>query len=62
MSQETQILIELKKGRPLTPMKALSKFGCFRLAARIHDLRAKGWDIKMRERKMKDKRFAEYYL
>ena len=47
MTQKTDILRALK--RPgffkLTPRYALIKYGCFRLAARIKDLRDEGHDI-----------------
>ena len=46
MSQEKQILSDLKLGRKITPMYALNKFGCFRLAARVYDLRMKGHPIE----------------
>ena len=39
MSQTQQIRKHLNSGRPLTALQALDKFGCFRLAARINDLR-----------------------
>ena len=44
MSQATQILDMLKRG-PVTAMDALDQAGCFRLAARIADLRAEGHEI-----------------
>jgi len=46
MSQNQQIANYLNKGRKLTPIDALNKFGCFRLAARIADLRNDGMNIK----------------
>ena len=45
MSQKTAILDLLKRG-PVTPMDALSKLGCFRLAARVQDLRDDGYAIR----------------
>ena len=36
-SQNERILAHLKKGKKITPLDALEKFGCFRLAARISD-------------------------
>ena len=45
MSQNKQIADYLNKGKKLTPIDALTKFGCFRLAARIADLRASGMNI-----------------
>lgn len=38
-SQEKKILTWLSSGRTLTPIQALIMFGCFRLSARIYDLR-----------------------
>lgn len=45
MSQLNTILYELKKGRALTPQDALREIGCFRLGARVHELREQGWPI-----------------
>ena len=61
MSQETQILSHLKRG-PIDPMKALKLYGCFRLAARISDLRDKGYDIRTQIVERDGKRFAKYWL
>ena len=44
-TQCSAILEHLKKGLSITPIEALSLCGCFRLAARIHDLRDQGNDI-----------------
>ena len=38
-SQNKRIRAHLESGRYLTPLEALYKFGCFRLSARIYDLR-----------------------
>ena len=46
-SQNAAILNHLKKVGPITPMEALDRYGCFRLAARIYELRQKGHDISM---------------
>ena len=45
-SQNKQILSHLQSGLSITPVQALTRFGCFRLAARIHFLRQKGHNIK----------------
>lgn len=45
MSQTDAILTYLKTGKALTPLEALSRFGCFRLAARIKELREDGHAI-----------------
>jgi len=46
MSQNEKIADYLKSGKVINPMIALHKFHCFRLAARISDLRSKGLNIK----------------
>jgi hypothetical protein len=45
-TQSDQILAHLKGGGTLTPLEALDKFGCFRLGARIWDLKQEGHDIQ----------------
>lgn len=40
-SQEARILRHLQTGRSLSPLIALERYGCMRLAARIHSLRRK---------------------
>ena len=62
MSQNTQILSYLKQGKKLTPITALNKFGCFRLSARILDLRKEGHNITTENVTRKGKTFAEYSL
>lgn len=44
-SQNQQILKYLQSGKKITPLEALNKFGCFRLGARIYDLRHDGHPI-----------------
>jgi hypothetical protein len=44
-SQCASILKWLSEGKPLTPLMALDKFGCFRLAARIKNLKDDGHAI-----------------
>lgn len=45
VSQCDQILSYLKDGHSITPIDALNLFGCFRLAARISDLKKRGNEI-----------------
>lgn len=45
-SQCAQILAHLEERGPITAMDALGMYGCFRLAARIKDLRDQGHDIE----------------
>ena len=44
-TQCDRILRHLKTGATITAIEALNMFGCFRLAARISDLRKAGNDI-----------------
>lgn len=65
MSQNKQILRYLQTHkRGITPIDALQKFGCFRLSARISDLREKGYDIRtdMEDNKNNSGRHARYFL
>lgn len=45
-SQSAQILAWLESGKTITGMEALDQIGCFRLAARIKDLKNDGYDIR----------------
>lgn len=51
-SQATQILRWLQAGKKLTPQDALREFGCFRLAARINDLRREGYNIQSERKRV----------
>lgn len=71
MSQKTEILEYLKSGKSITPLEALSMFGCFRLAARISEIRDiglnEGFTIKtesfmIRDRHGEAKPVARYVL
>lgn len=44
-SQCAQIREWLQSGKKLTSLEALMRFGCLRLASRIHDLRERGLNI-----------------
>lgn len=43
-SQTKQILEHLKSGRTISPLEALELYGCFRLGARIYELRHGHYD------------------
>ena len=45
MTQAEHILAYLKTGGSLTPLDALERFGCFRLGARVWDLKERGYNI-----------------
>ena len=62
MSQKKEIYKHLKRGRMLTPLQALEKFECFRLAARIAELRNEGYDIRTSTVHRGNKSFASYQL
>ena len=63
MSQETQILQMLKSSpKGITAMEALEKAQCFRLAARIKNLRNAGHDIETKHESKNGKTSARYWL
>lgn len=65
-SQSQSILEHLQKYKEITPLEALNKYGCFRLGARIFDLRDKGHKIKTQVVRVKTKHgesdIAKYIL
>ena len=63
MTQEQAILRHLRKGKTLTALEALALCGSYRLAARVHQLRQDGHNIKAKRRiSYGGARVAEYYL
>lgn len=46
MTQREMIKNHLQTFGSITPMEALNEYGCFRLAARIADLKREGMEIK----------------
>lgn len=44
-TQNEQIRAHLIEHNSITPIEALEKYGCFRLAARIKDLRNAGFSV-----------------
>ena len=61
-TQTHKIITWLRNGNNLTPLEALKYFGCFRLAARIHDLKQKGYDIRCEMVTVGDATVARYRL
>jgi hypothetical protein len=55
------ILAHLKR-KSITPLEALNKFGCLRLAAIIYNLRKRGVVIKTVNKTVNSKTFAQYIL
>ena len=61
--QTTKILQYLKEHREgITPIDALHLFGCFRLSARIADLRDKGYAIEAVRETKGGKTYCRYTL
>ena len=61
MSQTIQIYNHLKS-KPITPLEALRKYGCMRLASRVNELRKDGIDVKTEMVRNGTKKYAKYYL
>ena len=61
-SQNALIKGWLLNGHSLTTLDALTMFGCFRLSARIANLREEGYDIVTEMVTINDKRIARYYM
>lgn len=61
-SQNALIKGWLLNGHSLTTLDALTMFGCFRLSARISNLKDQGMNIITEMVEVNDKRIAKYYL
>ncbi len=67
MTQTEKILEFMRANGSITPMDALSEFGCMRLAARIADIRSSGVNVISVMEQSKNRygeivRFARYRL
>ena len=68
METQNQIILDhLKNKGSLTPLQALSEYGCMRLGARVFDLRARGVDIRRTiecsvNKNGQKKRYARYWI
>lgn len=67
LTQAETILAALKRGERLTQLDALTRYGVGRLAARVHDLRRQGYDVRCRLTKVEARhggarRVAQYTL
>jgi hypothetical protein len=60
-SQNDQIKKHLELYGSITPLLALDKYGCFRLAARINDLRRQGMEIRTKMIETQGKKYAQYW-
>ena len=61
-TQCERILTWLRSGQTLTAAGAMRKFGCYRLAARMYDLRNQGHAVRSKLVSRGDKRFSVYWL
>lgn len=61
-SQSEHILRHLREVGPLTPLEALDLYGCFRLGARIWDLKRDGHPIESQIVYTRGKHYARYFL
>ena len=62
MSQSKEILAALKHGDRITPIDALNRFGCMRLASRISDLKREGHTILDKTIRNGKTHYSEYYM
>lgn len=62
MSQTEAIRRHLLKHNSITPLEALRRYRCFRLAARIRDLRKTGFSVLSVRVKRGEKTFAKYVM
>jgi len=61
-TQAQVILDHLNNGGSLTALDALNQFGCFRLAARIHELRREGHQIEESTINRDGKSYSSYFI
>ena len=62
-TQKANVRAWLLDGRSITPLEALNKFGIFRLAAVVHELRDEGLDIITEKFQVSPKkRVAKYFI
>ena len=64
MSQCVQIKKYMEEHGSITQMEAVSEFNCYRLSARIHDLRKTGVNIETKNERNKNNSgtHARYFL
>lgn len=61
-TQTEEIVNALEAGEAITALDALKRWGCFRLAARIGELRQQGYNIVTNKINRDGKNYAEYRL
>jgi hypothetical protein len=61
-SQTALILAHMKSGMGITGLQALDLFGCFRLPARIADIKKLGYEVNREMIEVNGKRVARYWM
>lgn len=61
-TQNEMVLNHMRDYGSITPLQALRLYGCFRLGARIYDLKRKGINVVAKIIKNKKKHFASYSI
>ena len=61
-TQNEMILEHLKQGKKITPLEALNLFGCFRLGARIFEIKEMGYNIKSELTTNNGKTYSAYWI
>lgn len=61
-TQTQQIRRHLLRHNSITPLQALRKYGCLRLAARIWELKEDGFSIVAHRVRRGEKSFAKYVM
>lgn len=62
MTQTEQIKRHILKHNSITPLEALRKYRCMRLAARIRDLRVEGFSVLSVRISRNGKNFCRYVM
>lgn len=61
-SQNGWLLRQLKSGRHISALHAVTEAGIYRLAARVHNLRSMGHDVKTHTVHLDGRYWAVYYM
>ena len=59
-TQNEAIIKHLKAGNSITALDALRQFNCLRLAARISDIKQRGYDVQSKWIVKKNKKYKQY--
>jgi len=62
VKQTELITAHLRRHRSITPLQALRRYGVFRLAARIHEMKGAGFPVRNAGETRNGKKFARYVV